>query len=62
MLRSMIVGLAIAALLQLGAKGVTPEEGVVLAADHIAHRADWAAVQAEAVDRLICQAYTLIAR
>jgi|GEM_PF-1328468 len=58
MLRSMIIGLAIAALLQVGDKIFSPAEEVLLAA----HRIDWVMVQTEALGRLINLGYTLIAR
>lgn len=58
MLRSMIVGLAIAALLQLGDKAFSPVGEVTLAAQRI----DWVKVQTEALERLIYLGYTLITR
>lgn len=58
MLRSMIIGLAIAALLQCGARPVASTHGVELAA----HQIDWVQVQSEALAHLIADGYTLLAR
>lgn len=58
MLRSMIIGLAIASLLQFGARTFAPPHAMALAAQRI----DWVTMQAEAVDRLICRGYKLLTR
>jgi len=58
MLRSMILGLAIASLLQVGARTFAPAQTLSLAAQRI----DWVTMQAEAVDRLVCQGYKLLTR
>ena len=49
MLRSMIIGLAIAALLQLGAHCFAPLSGMALEAKHI----DWVKVQTDALAHLV---------
>lgn len=56
MLRSMIIGLAIAALLQVGTRTVTPPNGVALA-----KQIDWVQVQSNALAHLIyggCTSFT----
>lgn len=58
MRRSMIIGLAIAALLQLGSHSAAPAGGVSLAS----HRIDWVVMQANAVARVVCDGYTFLAR
>lgn len=58
MLRSMIIGLSIAALLQFGASIVSPVENVALAA----HRIDWVKLQTEALSRLVSKGFTLTLR
>jgi hypothetical protein len=58
MLRSMIIGLAIAALLQVGVQSFSPAAGLSLASNRI----DWVAVQADAVTHLIDHGFTLFAR
>ena len=50
MLRSMIIGLVIAALLQVGGHVFSPASPVSLAA----HRIDWVKVQTDALARLLC--------
>lgn len=56
MLRSMILGFAIAILLQFGAQSFAPAPITALSARQI----DWASMQAAAVDRLVCQGYRLL--
>ena len=56
MLRSMIIGLAIASLLQIGAQSIAPAQAMALSA----RRIDWASMQSAAVDRLLCQGYRLL--
>ena len=58
MLRSMIIGLAIAALLQCGARSVASAHGVELAARKI----DWVQIQSEALKHLLADGYTLLTR
>lgn len=58
MLRSMIIGLAIAAVLQCGARTVASTHGVALAAQRI----DWVQTQSEALAHLIADGYTLLTR
>jgi hypothetical protein len=54
----MIIGLAVAALLQVGCHGFAPAEGVSLAAKRI----DWVQVQTNALARLIGTGYTSMTR
>ena len=58
MLRSMIIGLAIAAVLQVGVHCLSPAERVSLAAKRI----DWVTVQTNALAHLICNGYTSLTR
>lgn len=58
MLRSMIIGLAIAALLQVGVQIFSPATGLEFASKPI----DWVAVQADAVAHLLDHGFTLLAR
>jgi hypothetical protein len=58
MLRSMVIGLAIASLLQFGAENFAPANTVSLAAQRI----DWVTLQAQAVDHLVCQGYRVLSR
>ena len=58
MLRSMIIGLAIAALLQFGGYSFAPLAGVSLTAQPI----DWVAAQTTALTHLLCDGYTLLTR
>lgn len=58
MLRSMIIGLVIASLLQFGVRFFVPAGAISLASQRI----DWMTMQADAVDRLICRGYTLLTR
>jgi hypothetical protein len=58
MLRSMIIGLAIAALLQCGARTVASTHGIELAARQI----DWVQIQSQALTHLITDARTLLTR
>ncbi len=57
MLRSMIIGLAIAALLQVGARTLAPTDSVSLA-----RQIDWVQVQSKALSRLACDGFTLLTR
>lgn len=57
MLRSMIIGLAIAAMLQFGTRLVVAND-VTLASQHI----DWVQLQTKALASIVCQASTLIMR
>lgn len=57
MLRSMIIGLAIAALLQMGARTVASTNGVALA-----KQIDWVQVQSDALAHLICSGSTFFTR
>jgi hypothetical protein len=52
----MMIGLAVAALLQIGAKSFSPIQGVVLAARQI----DWVEVQTKALTRLFRDGPTLL--
>jgi hypothetical protein len=54
----MIIGLAIASLLQIGARTVSPVNGVDLAT----HSIDWVKVQSDALERLVCLGYTVFSR
>ena len=54
MLRSMIIGLAIAAILQIGGHNLTAADGLSLAAKRI----DWVKVQTNALARLIDNGFT----
>ena len=56
MLRSMIIGLAIAAFLLVGDHSFSPADGVTLAAQRI----DWVQVQTNALTRLIGNGFTLL--
>jgi len=56
MLRSMIIGLAIASLLQFGANWAAPALSLT------APRVDWVTLQARAVDRLACEGYRFLTR
>lgn len=58
MRRSMIIGLAIAALLQLGTHSVAPAANVSLASQRI----DWVVMQANTLTRIVCGGYTFLAR
>ena len=58
MLRSMIIGLAIAALLQVGVQSFSPAAGLALATKQI----DWVAIQADAVAQLLNHGFTLLVR
>lgn len=58
MLRSMIIGLAIAALLQVGGHRFVPPTGVTLTAQRI----DWVTAQTDALGHLLCNGYTLLTR
>jgi hypothetical protein len=58
MLRSMFIGLAVAALLQWGARTVASTQGVELAAEQI----DWVQIQSQALTHLIADGYTLLMR
>lgn len=58
MLRSMIIGLAIAALLQAGARTVASSTDFSLAAKPI----DWVQVQTNALGHLLCDGYTRLKR
>lgn len=58
MLRSMIIGLAIAALLQVGVQSFSPATGISLAS----HRIDWVAMQADALAHLLDHGFTLLMR
>jgi hypothetical protein len=57
MLRSMIIGLAVAALLQLGARTVAATNGVALA-----QQIDWVEIQSNALAHLICDGHTFLTR
>jgi hypothetical protein len=52
----MIIGLAIAALLQVGVHSVAPMTDVSLAS----HRIDWVVMQANTVTRILCDGYTFL--
>lgn len=54
MLRSMMIGLVIASLLQFGAKSFAPAPAMAPSAR--------TAMQAQAIDRLVCQGYALLSR
>ena len=54
MLRSMIIGLAIAAVLQIGVHSLAASDGLSLAAKRI----DWVQVQTNALARLIGTGFT----
>jgi hypothetical protein len=58
MLRPVIIGLAIAAVLQLGAQEFAPVASVSLGSQ----RVDWVAVQASALAHFVCDGHTLLAR
>ncbi len=58
MLRSMIIGLAIAALLQVGGHRFAPPAGVSLTAQRI----DWVAVQTNALTHLLRNGTLLLMR
>ena len=58
MLRSMIIGLAIAAILQIGGYCVAPANGLSLAAQRI----DWVQIQTKALERLIGNGFTSLTR
>jgi hypothetical protein len=58
MLRSMFIGLAIAALLQVGVHTAAPAMNVSAASQKI----DWVTVQAKALTRLLCDTTTLSVR
>lgn len=58
MLRSMFIGLAVAALLQVGVHTATPVMDVSVAS----HKIDWVAVQAKALARLMCGSHALQVR
>jgi len=57
MLRSMIIGLAIAALLQVGARTVASANGVAFA-----QQIDWVQIQTNALAHLIYNGCALLAR
>ena len=58
MLRSMLIGLAVAALLQVGVHSVAPSAELSMAS----HRIDWVSVQANTLSRLICGSLTTLTR
>jgi hypothetical protein len=58
MLRSMIIGLAVAALLQVGVHYLSPAGSVALAAKRI----DWVQVQTNALAHLIGNGFTSLTR
>ncbi len=58
MLRSMIIGLAVAALLQCGARTVVSFHGIELAARQI----DWVQIQVKALTHLVSDGHTLMVR
>jgi hypothetical protein len=58
MLRSMIIGLAVAALLQAGVHTAAPAVNVSVASQKI----DWVAVQARTLARLVCDSHALPVR
>jgi hypothetical protein len=58
MLRSMIIGLAIAALLQVGGHSFAPPARVSLPAQRI----DWVAAQTNALTHLLCNGTALLTR
>jgi hypothetical protein len=58
MLRSMIIGLAIAALLLVGGHSFSSGDGVSLTAKRI----DWVQVQTDALSRLVSSGYTSLIR
>lgn len=58
MLRSVIIGLAVATLLHVGSQAVVPASGVAMTAQRI----DWAKAQATAMARLVHDGYTLLVR
>jgi hypothetical protein len=58
MLRSMIIGLAVAALLQVGVHSVAPASDVSLASSRI----DWVTVQASTLARLVCDGCLVLVR
>ncbi len=57
MLRSMVIGLAVAALLQVGAHTVASTDGIALA-----KRIDWVQVQSDALAHLMWDGYMLLVR
>jgi hypothetical protein len=58
MLRSMMIGLAIAGLLHVASGYFAPAEGLAVASKRI----DWVAVQADSLAAVLCKATTLLAR
>lgn len=56
MLRSMIIGLAIAGLLHVASGFVTPAAGIAQASQRI----DWVTVQVESLSAVLCKGYTLL--
>jgi hypothetical protein len=58
MLRSMIIGLAVAALLQIGGHSFARPAGVSLTAQRI----DWVAAQTTALTHLLCDGTALLTR
>ena len=58
MLRSMIIGLAIAAILQIGGYCIAPANSLALAAQRI----DWVQVQTNALAHLIDKGFTSLTR
>lgn len=58
MLRSMMIGLAIASLLQIGAGVFSPVDGMELAAQRI----DWVQMQTDALSHIIANGFTLMLR
>jgi hypothetical protein len=58
MLRSMLIGLAVAALLQVGVHSFAPASDLSLAS----HRIDWVSVQANTLTRLLCANWASLTR
>jgi len=58
MLRSMMIGLAVAALLQLAGHALTPVNNISLTAQRI----DWVTAQAKGVAKLFSNGYALLPR
>lgn len=58
MLRSMIIGIAIAAMLQVGTRTIAPDQHLTFAAQRI----DWVQVQTNALGRILCDGYTWLTR
>lgn len=58
MLRSMIIGFTVAAVLQFGSHLAAPAASL----DFAAQRIDWVAMQADAIDRLVCLGFTQLSQ